>query len=177
MKTPARLMLAALLLLGATPAFATEVYVGLGFGQTFVDDGAFGETDTGYKIFGGARFNPYVAGEIGYFNLGDPESDFFGIVRTFEVKAVAGMLKGIWPVTKHFDLFGKLGVAYWETDITSSVFGSPTQKTSSDGVDLAYGVGAAYNFGNRWAVLVEFEDVNGGVDGAALLSASLALRF
>jgi hypothetical protein len=159
------------------PALATEGYLGVGFGQTFVDDGAFGETDTGYKVFGGARFNPYVAAEVAYFNLGDPESDFFGIVQTFDVRAVAALLKGIWPVTPHVDLYGKFGVAYWETDKTLSAFGSPAQKSSSDGIDLAYGVGAAWNIGRYLAVLIDFEDVNGGLDGAALLSASLAWRF
>jgi len=171
------LLLTAVLALPGNAVAATEGYVGLGFGQTFVDDGNFGETDTGYKVFGGARFNPHIAAELAYVDLGDPEDDFFGILRTIEVKAFSGWVKGIWPVTQHFDLYGKLGVAYWETDITTSLFGQPAQKTSSDGIDLAYGIGAAYNFGSRFAVLVEYEDVNGGVNGASLLSASLALRF
>ena len=172
----------AAILLAAALAFpvaapATEGYIGVGFGQTFVDDGNFGETDTGYKIFGGARFNPYVAAELAYFDLGDPEDDFFGIVRTFEVRAFSGWVKGILPVTEHFDLYGKLGVAHWKTDVILSPFGLPAQTTASDGIDLAYGVGSAFSIGRRLAVLIEFEDVNGGLDGAALLSASLALRF
>jgi len=158
-------------------ATATEGYVGAGIGQSYVDTGFFGETDTGYKIFGGARFNPYVAAELAYYDLGKPEENFFGIVRSVEVKAFSGWLKGIWPATKWLDLYGKLGLAYWKTDETDSPFGQPAQTTSSDGFGLAYGLGATFNIGQRLALLLEFEDVNGGIDGAALLSASVAVRF
>ncbi|WP_455209228.1 hypothetical protein [Kaarinaea lacus] len=51
-------LLMGLLMLASTTASAASACLGFGIGQTFVDQGVFGEMDTGYKLFGGAQFHP-----------------------------------------------------------------------------------------------------------------------
>jgi opacity protein-like surface antigen len=79
---------------------------------------------------------------------------------------------GVLPLAK-WELFGKAGLVMWDTDVRVSS-GPWSVSGSENGTDLAYGVGAAYKLGNKFALRVEWEifdldstDVNmisGGVD-------------
>ncbi|MFQ6024688.1 MAG: porin family protein, partial [Acidiferrobacterales bacterium] len=143
-------------------------YVGGGFGKS--DDDALDDEDDGLKVFGGFQFHKHVAVEAAFVDLGEFDiiSPMFG-PGTLEQDGVAIQAVGLWPLGERWLVFGKAGVFSWDVE----AFG-----LSDDGSDATFGVGGAYDFGNKWAVRAEwerFEDVSGGdVD---LISASFVYRF
>ena len=77
------------------------------------------ERDTGYKIFGGYKFNKNFALESGYFDLGK----FSFVATTVPAGTLSGQIKlrginfdalGILPITDNFSAFGRIGVQYAE---------------------------------------------------------------
>lgn len=130
----------------------------LGFtSRSSVDD-----TDTGWKIFGGYKFNPNFAIEGNYADLGElsiksivtaPSSAT--INTSWEAKTWALSAVGIVPLAYKFDIFGKVGFQYWDVDYKRS---APARASESDnGTDLTYGIGADYNFTDRFALRAEWE--------------------
>ena len=71
-----RTIMLSLMLLGSCNANAIDAYVGIGIGESYVDQGVFGEMDTAYKIFGGAQFHPNIAVEVAYMDLGKPHWEY-----------------------------------------------------------------------------------------------------
>jgi OOP family OmpA-OmpF porin len=168
-------------------------YGGVGFGQSKVDIVCdlditcdSDDTDTGWKLFVGNQFNPNVAVEFGYVDLGQAKGSgtdsFLGISSVdFESTGFNLALVGFLPVGNSVNLMGKLGIFRWDMDVnaSSSVFGSGS--ASDSGTDLMFGLGASFDIGKTTAVRIEWEQFTdvGDVDGGDvdLLSASLVFRF
>jgi OmpA-OmpF porin, OOP family len=204
--------LAALALgLGSTSAIAadqSEWYAGFGVGYTSfdVDDGDFDavikeatgltatntshdDNDIGYKIFGGYRFHPYIAAEIGYVQLGTVsfDSTVAGGHVSADLKSYGLTLAavGILPVNDRFEAFGKLG-GYWnrskaEADYTlGGVTAGASDATTN--MDLFLGIGATFYITQSVGIRAEWEwfsdvgdaDVKGDVN---MLSASVQFRW
>lgn len=135
-------------------------YVGFGLGRT--DDKGLDETDTGLKIYGGYRFNRYVALEGTLvellYEVGSADLSKDGVA----VQAL-----GIWPVSKRVELFAKAGFLDWTETIASGDFDCSSfdggficfEDTDEidDGVSAAYGLGLHYHYGKRWTLRVEWE--------------------
>lgn len=77
------------------------------------------DRDTGYKLFGGYKFNKNFALEGGYFDLGK----FSFVATTVPAGTLRGQIKlrginfdalGILPITDNFSAFGRIGVQYAE---------------------------------------------------------------
>lgn len=69
------LAVAAIAAMSASSAFAQQAYVGGAIGQGNVNADCTGvpncsNHDTGYKLFGGYKFAPNIAGEVTYFDFG-----------------------------------------------------------------------------------------------------------
>jgi opacity protein-like surface antigen len=158
-------------------SFAADWYIGLGIGQSYIDQPIFGETGNGFKIFGGANLNQYFALEASYVDIGYPTEDFFGLQTEYTGSQLNGWAKGILPVSKKFDLFAKVGIVNWSLDKTTTSFGLPSQTTSSSGTDLGWGLGAAYNFSNMWSAQLEYEGANVGDGSATFWSISGVYHF
>jgi opacity protein-like surface antigen len=158
-------------------AFAADGYVGLGIGQSEINQGLFGEYGDAFKIVGGVRLHPNLALEVDYIDYGKPKQNLFGVDVEYEATAVAAWAKGFWPVTQKIDLLGKLGLGAWRVKETATIFGSPPQTTTSNGTNFAWGVGAAFNYWDRLSVQVEYEDVNADIDTMTLWSVSALYRF
>jgi OmpA-OmpF porin, OOP family len=158
-------------------AYAVDGYVGLGLGQSEINQGLFGEYGNAYKIIGGIRLHPNLALEAAYLDYGKPKENLFGVETEYEATAVAIWAKGLWPVTQKIDLLGKLGLAAWEVKETTTVFGSPPSTTTSDGTNFSWGVGAAFNYWDRFSIQVEYEDVNADINTMTLWSVSALYRF
>jgi OOP family OmpA-OmpF porin len=141
-------------LLAASPAMAADgggFYAGAGIGIFGVDEGSFDESDTGFKLFGGWMFNPYVGGELEYIDGGTVSQGDFGVDST----AVNASLKGNWPVTGQFDVFGKVGYYFWDGDLDFE--GNSGQERNASGSDLSWGIGAGYNFTDNLSVTTEYQ--------------------
>lgn len=158
-------------------ANAVDAYMGVGIGESFVDQGLFGETDTAYKFFGGAQFHKNFAVELAYMDLGKPVEDFFGFRQEYDVWAVALWGKGILPVTEKIDLFAKLGFAHWEYDKISQIGSLPPASTSQSSNDFAWGLGISFDVGKKYAIPIEYEQIQGDLDTVAMFSVSFIYRF
>ena len=169
-----------------TPAIASAEggYLGASYGRTElnVSDSLKDElasvgvsvedTDQGWKIFGGYRFNDNVAVEVFHADLGDAEisngTDWAKIgVDGYGLSAV-----GLLPVNENFDLFAKAGLFHWSADLTTSA----DLSAGDDGTDATYGIGAAYNMGTV-SLRAELERYEVSGEDIDLISAGVSLNF
>lgn len=125
------------------------------------------DKDAAWKIYGGYRFNRYLALEAAYVDLG--ESDI--TTRTTnptakvkgEVEADGISLQGIvrLPATDVFGVFVKAGAFRWdvESDYRLSQDGASVSHRSEDatGTGLTYGAGFSVEWGNGVAFRAEWE--------------------
>ena len=84
---------------------------------------------------------------------------------------------GIAPLANQFELFGKLGLIFWDEDF--KVNGTTTY--SDDGTDLTFGFGGAFTVNPQFSIRVEWEfyaieDSVGDLD-TDLLSVGLQFNF
>ena len=92
-------------------------------GATYCDD-----QDTGFKIFGGYKFNRYLAVEGGYVDFGKMYAYSTGPGVTTDVLVNAYYFSGIAaiPLMGRASLFGKVGGEFWEGEISGATpTGSP----------------------------------------------------
>lgn len=161
-------------LLAASPAMAADdggFYVGAGIGIFGVEEGSFDESDTGFKLFGGWMFNQYVGGELEYIDGGTVGDSDLGVDST----GINLALKGNWPVTEQFDVFGKVGYFFWDADI--DLTGDSGQEQNESGSDLSWGIGAGYDFTPNFGVIAEWQWFQIEEADADMISASVVWKF
>jgi OOP family OmpA-OmpF porin len=161
------------------PPVDTGFYVGASVGQSTSSCpngvGNCDDSDVGYRVFGGFRFNRNLAVEGGYAPLGDVS----GTGLTIETNAWDLVGVGIWPFTPQFSVYGKLGVYSAEAKASGVVSGN---KTTSD---LTYGLGAQFDFARNLGVRAEWQryqgvEAPGGLSGDAdidVLSVGVLFKF
>ena len=166
----------------------TGPYLGVGLGATDLDssraevDAAasaagltgsttqFDDTDTGWKIFGGYRFNPYVAAELTYVDVGEASATYVATAPTAATlaasadgTAVSAAVVGIYPLGERVEIFGKIGLYRWDVDGTATAVvggASVSASDSDDGIDVMFGAGVGYNFTDNIGVRIEWERYN-----------------
>jgi len=146
--------------------------------------------DTGYKLFGGYRYNKNFAVEAGYFDLGQfgftstttPLGTLAGTIRLkgFNIDAV-----GILPITEKFSAFGRVGLNYAQardafTGTGSVVVLDPTP--SKRDTNLKLGLGLQYDFTESLGMRAEGEryrinDAVGNRGDINMYSLGLVYRF
>jgi len=144
-----------------------------------IEDFDIDDDDFSWKAFIGYQFLPWLAVEGGYVDFGDVNGATPGGVVTTGVDGWNAFVVGSLPIGP-VDVFAKLGMIWWNVDIDFADDLDELDDTSisNDGSDLAYGVGAAFNFGQQLSVRAEVElfDVD-DVDDAYLISLGLLYRF
>jgi len=167
---------------------ATQVGVPV-TGISFDDE----DTDVGYKLLGGYKFNKHFAVEGGYFNLGQfgftasyaPASSFTGSMKLQGVNLDA---LGILPITEKFSAFGRLGVIYAEAKDTFTGTGAGASVAASDPnpkkseANYKYGVGLQYDFTRALSMRGEWEryrvnDAVGNTGDIDMVSVGLVYMF
>jgi OOP family OmpA-OmpF porin len=188
-KVCAAALLAPALLIGAAHAAEPGFYLGASGGQSFIDDnfndGAdnikFDDNETGWKAYLGYQFVPWLGVEAGYADLGKYSANNIrlngqpvNLGADLEASAWQAFLVGTLPLGP-VDLFAKAGAADQKLEVNSNNFGNQ----SDNGRQFAYGVGAAYNFGDgHWGLRVEAEGYDDNeVDDFYFLSAGITYRF
>ena len=189
---------------------ATELgwYAGANVGQTRskIDDGkitsrllgggfatssiSHDDSDTGYKLFAGYKFNRNFALEGGYFDLGR-----FGYsATTVPAGTLNGSIKlrglnldavGILPINQKFSAFGRIGVNYAEAKDSFSGTGAvavTNPNPSKREANLKLGLGLQYDFTRSVGVRAEVEryrinDAVGSKGDIDMISAGLIYRF
>jgi len=178
MKSIARNSLLAAALLAAVPAMAQSQpwtqnwYFGAGIGRghlstsgtdlSGLNNAQVSDTETTYTIRTGWRFNPYMAIELGYYDLGKYSFHGRAIGTTLDIdgqakaKSYGISFVGILPIDA-FDLYGRIGYARSELKVNASAPLAPTPVNQKDKQNEAtYGVGARWTFVPHWALFGEW---------------------
>jgi OOP family OmpA-OmpF porin len=161
----------------------------------------FDDSDTSWSIFGGYRFNPFIAVEAGYVDLGNAPYRSSGNVNPpgpvastpasanidFSSTGITIAAVGSLPLGEMFDLHARLGLLFADTEIDLSTAigtGRASDTLSSSSEDALYGIGAALHVGASWTLSVDwqrFVDVGDeeetGEGDIDLLSLAAAYRF
>jgi OOP family OmpA-OmpF porin len=140
----------------------TRRLLGSGFtGVSIIDD----EKDTGYKLYGGYKFNRNFALEGGYFDLGK-----FGFTATtVPAGTLTGSIKlrginldavGILPITDKFSALARIGANYAQARDSFSGTGAvrvldPSPREND--TNYKYGLGIQYAFSDSLGLRVEAE--------------------
>jgi len=197
--------LSAALGMSTAQAADTGFYVGGGLGQSKVSDFSGSDvdaelatlgltsstrtddTDTGWKVFAGYRFMKYLAVEGAYTNFGEATANSIitapaaGTVNTtLEADSWTVSALGILPLGDRFSLFARVGVNFWNADISATGIGgggTASASASDDGTDWVYGVGAAYSITKNLSVRGEWERYDFDGSDVDLLSAGVSWKF
>ena len=182
----------------AYTSFATaqdqNFYVGLGIGRSSADvtgisrqdvlDIGFNslsafqngttKTDTTWKIYGGYRFNPYVAADFFYTDLGKFSRNASGTGVTASSSTLsfnlnsdlkitgfgAAALLGA-PLTDQWSVFAKPGLFFWDaqrTSIATTTSSSQSGSIDKNGSSLSFGVGTEYMITDQLSTRFEWEE-------------------
>lgn len=200
---------------GAVHAQSQGWYIGAGAGQSRANNaggcsdlnGVFdpgfsctsNDTSTGWRLFTGYQFNPNLALEAAYVDLGSFKTSASGTVTGIPSSA-SGSDKasgfsldavGTLPLSQEFGLIGRVGIFAWSLDASASasgggIFPPGSTVTVSDkpsGTSLDFGVGIKYDFNGNIGVRAEwqrFQSIGNSDTGKSdidLISASLLYRF
>lgn len=196
------------LALCTAPAFAADTtsggvagagwYAGAGLGYSTVKDNATGNGytlnrdthDTGYKLFGGYRFNSTFGIEGSYIDFGKEKFNWtYSPVEsgsgTLSATAFALAATGRLPLGDSFALLGKLGLASTQIKHRESWsqpgYSENISNNHSSTVPVV-GLGAEYAFGKNIALRAEYEfygksKMEGVKMKTDLLSVSLGYHF
>jgi OOP family OmpA-OmpF porin len=168
-----RLLTAALLATAvgfAAPAMAQDInlqggYVGGSIGLTdYSFDECIGDcdkTDIGGKIFGGYMFTPYIGAEISYNSFGKAKANvpfgFTSVSAELESSGFGAFMVGQYPVD-NWRLFGKLGFAWLDNELSGTVAGVGAAELSDSSTEFAWGLGVTYMFNKNLGVRAEYEN-------------------
>lgn len=144
----------------AAPA-DTGWYVGAAIGQNDdLDD------EIAWKFTGGYQINRNISAEFSYSMLGE-RSPGFGT----RVEASALELVGLYkhPVANRISIYGLLGLARIESEVTLPGFGTRT----NDSTELTIGFGAQYDVSRNLGVRAQFQDY----DGSGVISVGVVYKF
>jgi OOP family OmpA-OmpF porin len=165
-------------------AFAGDWYIGAGFGSsksadaTSNVDSGFGALATlgvstnlsyhdkgrAFSVLGGYRVNPNIAVEAAYDYLGTYQLNaaFSGMITgtgSEEDKVSAFSLSGIGslPITPALSVYGRLGMAVSNVDMTCSISVGPCTSKSSSKTGPLIGIGASIVSGQNANLRLEYD--------------------
>ena len=151
--------------LGASVGHAkADMNVGLPSGFAF-DSTSRDETDVGWKIYGGWKFYPGLAVELGYTQLG--RFRFDGSVQppatvsqTYRVDGYTAELVATLPVASSFSILARIGGIFAQTSPQASATG-PLVAVTQDPVHRDFnwktGLGVQYEIAREWALRAEWD--------------------
>ena len=134
--------------------------------------------DTAWKAFGGWRMNPYLGFELAYVNLGSPDDEILpGVSLTTETDGFAPYVVGTLPLGDWFELFGKAGYYWYDTEARLTTPAGATRESNSDQT-FTWSAGVGLNIFERVNVRLEYEQFDfDEADDAKALWLTGAWRF
>ena len=137
-------------------------YIGLGIGDfsTNLDElnGAsidFDESESAYKLFGGWRWNQFLAAQFDYLDLGRSDSSFGTQNLEIETSGFVARIEGTLPLS-FFELFATAGIMFSSVEAN---FGGTEVFDESD-EDPVYSVGAGVEIAERFVLRLEYEIID-----------------
>ena len=177
-----RLFLFVALLVSAGAAVAQDggFYLGGALGQSRFKEwcdiplASCKDTDTAWKLFGGYRFNRYIAAEATYVDWGEVSAANNAGVRAEASQNSYGLaVVGTLPLNERFELFGKAGFLMTSQE-TRRIAGT-TSSVSRDETELQYGLGGRFLFTRNLGLRGEWENTD--KLKVEMLSIGLEYRF
>jgi Outer membrane protein beta-barrel domain len=174
-------LLALALAAGVAHADNGTFYVGAGIARDNIKDITATASDlnsTNWKIWAGFRPISVFAVEADYIDLGSQTINNPVTSTHVDYKAFAGYAVGYLPIPVPFlDVFGKAGLARWNSSGGSSIPGGPFFSLSDEGTQFAWGIGAQVHVGNFGGRL-EYENFSiRNTNGANIVSLSVFLNL
>lgn len=165
--------------LGATAANA-GIYVGLSYGQAYVDDttvaGPVKESGTGWKVSGGhdQLFNETFGFDTGWVDLGDQNESSGANTIDMETEGFYFMGTASHYFNEDVSVFAKGGVLFYDQDLRDK--NTPANGYSNDGNALAYGIGMQYSVNSVVQLRAEWERYNTDI-AVSMFNVGIALKF
>jgi outer membrane immunogenic protein len=174
-------LLALALAAGAAHADNGTFYVGAGISRDNLKDITATASDlnsTNWKIWAGLRPISVFAVEADYIDLGSQTVNNPITSTHVNYKAFAGYAVGYVPLPVPFlDVFGKAGLARWNSSGGTSIPGGPFFSLSDEGTQFAWGIGAQVHVGNIGGRL-EYENFSvRNTNGANIVSLNVFLNL
>lgn len=152
-----------------------QLYIGAEIGQadTELDEGAdnppdytSSDSDTAWKVFAGYNYSSNFAAELGYGDLGDYDikDNTNGAQADLNFTAWYATFIGRVQIHDRWKLFGRLGFAYWNTDLD---YTEPGFSSSGDdsGIDPVVGLGFEFTPADNLGIRFEWEQFQNVGDG------------
>jgi len=164
-----RHLVAALTLFLSSYSYA-EFYVGGNAGVYLYDEEVdiAGFQDIEFRdyalgVHGGYMYRDWIGAEITYLNFlegGETLGDNDVILRA-KGESVSLALRPAWRISQDFELFAKLGVAFWDAKLRYSVpaLSLVDEKADDDGSDFTWGAGGRWWGGDHWSLALEFSRI------------------
>ncbi len=139
------------------------------------------QSDKGYGLSGGYRFNRNFAAEAAWESLGSysyssatPTDTIHGKFKA-DAFSLAGV--GISPFTPNWSAYGKLGLARTSAKLeaSSTTGASAVSSTSHSGTNLLVGAGLRYDFESGWFTKLGWDRYQGVGDEASTGKAPIDL--
>lgn len=108
--------------------------------------------DQSWKIYSAIRATDSLLFELGYTDFGKQSGQDAAGTVTQKATAVTATGLATFPVNEQVELFGKAGLAHWNSTQDSS-----TGTTKSNGNDIVVGAGADYDLGDNMGLRAEWE--------------------
>ncbi len=132
--------------------------------------------DTGFKVYGGGKFNDIIGLEVGYTDLGKIRASG-GDINAWAIPIA--LTVGV-PIGERFSVFAKGGGLYGRTDVRASA-SSLVDTGHKNGWGTTWGVGAALGITPAIQVRLDWDRYNldfaGGSRDVDMVSAGLQMRF
>lgn len=113
------------------------------------------KTDTGYGIFTGYDFTPRYGVEFSWNDIGDSKAQYDTVNLDGKLQEIDFSLKISQPLNEHVLIYGKIGAAYWDGEVT----GGPW-KESDSGIRPLFGAGLEFPFSSQWSARIEYQYID-----------------
>ena len=159
-------------------------YIGIGLGTAALDGSdifrdAGLQTDSSVfagNIYGGYRFHPAFAVEIGYVATGNGKitgriSGVEANIAEYKLSTIYGAVAGRLVNESRITPFAKLGVHRWSGKVSATFSNLPATRVSSvtrdtSDTDVMYGAGVDVRLTDRWDIRAEWQNFStDGEDG------------
>ena len=116
----------------------------------------FSDGDNAMKLFGGYRFNRFLAVQADYVDFGESSGAVSPSVRgTSDIQGIAPSVVGTLPIGP-IELFGRVGMMFYEVDLNLT----GGRVIDESGEDLVWGAGIGIDVAERFNIRLEYEEID-----------------
>ncbi|NOX91596.1 MAG: porin family protein [Gammaproteobacteria bacterium] len=145
---------------------SSNMYIGVNLGNAMYDE--FNDSSASLGIFGGFHINDVLAVDFGWADLGEASQG----TDKADVSVLQVALLGKLHVSTDLSLFGKVGLARWTYDLSTTSFSG-----SDDDINVYFGVGADYHISGQSAVRfnADFYNIKPTISSVTLTEENISL--